>query len=218
VAARLRTDPPPPRIDTTLGQLADRVGVPAGVDAADEAALAYLSLLDRVVEDRVVTESEIAALAETARSWGVGATAATALHRSYMAAMWNLARADGIVTANELHDLRLLSELLGVPADGAIVDAPAPVMPRADSLAGLSVCFTGGSVCTIGGAKLSRDDQEQLAACRGLVIKPGVSKHLDVLVLADPDSRSGKAQRAAELGVRRMAEPAFWRAIGVQID
>ncbi len=216
--ARLRTDPPPPRLDTTLGQLADRVGVPADVDASDEAALAYLSLLDIVVEDRVVTEPEIAALADTARRWGIGAAAAASLHRSYMAEMWELARADGVVTANELHDLRLLSELLDVPAGREPDASPALVVLRQESFAGLSVCFTGGSVCTIGGAHLSREDQEALASDRGLIVKPSVSKHLDLLVLADPDSRSGKAGRAAELHVRRIAEPAFWRAIGVEID
>jgi hypothetical protein len=34
----------------------------------------------------------------------------------------------------------------------------------------------------------------------------------------DPDTKSGKARKAAELGVRRMAEPVFWRTLGVEID
>jgi DNA polymerase-3 subunit epsilon len=65
---------------------------------------------------------------------------------------------------------------------------------------------------------LSRDDQEALAAWAGLVVKAGVSHLLDILVLADPETQSGKARKAAELGVRRIAEPAFWRQVGVPID
>jgi DNA polymerase-3 subunit epsilon len=56
------------------------------------------------------------------------------------------------------------------------------------------------------------------AGAAGMVVKSGVSHLLDVLVLADPESRSGKARKADELGVRKIAEPAFWHALGVPID
>jgi NAD-dependent DNA ligase len=45
-----------------------------------------------------------------------------------------------------------------------------------------------------------------------MLVRPGVSGKLDILVLAHPASRSGKAKKADELGVRKMAEPVFWRA------
>jgi hypothetical protein len=38
------------------------------------------------------------------------------------------------------------------------------------------------------------------------------------MVLADPASMSGKARKAAAYGVRRVAEPIFWRMAGVTID
>jgi DNA polymerase-3 subunit epsilon len=87
-----------------------------------------------------------------------------------------------------------------------------------ESLKGLSVCFTGGSVCSIRGVRLSREDQERLAAMAGLDVRQSVSARLDILVLANPDSQSTKAQRAAQLGIRRIAEPAFWRMAGVEVD
>ena len=87
-----------------------------------------------------------------------------------------------------------------------------------DSLTGMSVCFTGGSVCSIRGVRLSRDDQERLATQAGLDVRQSVSSRLDILVLANPDSRSTKAERAERLGVRRIAEPAFWRMAGVEVD
>jgi BRCT domain type II-containing protein len=83
---------------------------------------------------------------------------------------------------------------------------------------GRSVCFTDASVVAIRGLELTRDDQESLAREAGMVVKAGVSRKLDILVLADPDSRSGKAKTADELGVRKMAEPVFWRALGIDID
>jgi hypothetical protein len=86
------------------------------------------------------------------------------------------------------------------------------------SLHGQSVCFTGGSVCSIRGVRLSREDQERLARQAGLDVRQSVSTKLDILVLANPDSHSTKAQRAAQLGVRRIAEPAFWRMAGVAVD
>jgi NAD-dependent DNA ligase len=68
------------------------------------------------------------------------------------------------------------------------------------------------------GSRSGREDQESLANDAGMVIKQGVSRKLDTLVLADPDGRSGIAKAADEMGVRKMAEPVFWRALGVEID
>jgi DNA polymerase-3 subunit epsilon len=222
VPVRKRTDPPPPRVDPALGALADRIAVPEGVEAAPDAALAYLAVLDHVLEDRCLTGDEVEALAGLARDWGIGASAARALHHAYLGGVWHLARADGVVTQAELDDLSAIAELLGVPVDGGTGDAThvdTPTLPcRAAEFTGLSVCFTGESVCSMGGYMLSREDQQQIAAERGLVVKTCVSSKLGVLVLADVDSQSGKARRAAELGVRRMAEPAFWHALGVAID
>jgi DNA polymerase-3 subunit epsilon len=180
-----------------------------------------LAVLDAVLEDRRITDAEVLALAGTAAGWGIDAAAARRLHQTYLTGMWAVARADGAITANELHDLRMLSELLGVSLEEAETIVPVvPVVPigHGESLVGKSVCFTGGSVVTIHGARLSREEQEYFAEQAGLVIFAGVTKGLDVLVMADPDSQSGKAQKADRYGTRRMAEPAFWRAIGVEID
>jgi DNA polymerase-3 subunit epsilon len=51
-----------------------------------------------------------------------------------------------------------------------------------------------------------------------MVIKKGVSKKLDILVVADPYSMSGKAQKARQYGTRIVAEPVFWRIVGVPIE
>lgn len=217
-AIRRRTDPPPPRSPTALAHLASRVEVAPTDDLSVDGALSYLELLDRVLEDRQVTDEEVAALSTVAEEWRLPATGIRRLHATYLRGVWDLARADGVLTEAERRDLGILTELLGVSIDEAEGESPVPAAAHREDLAGKSVCFTGDSVCTIEGAFLSRDDQEALAEQAGLVVKSGVSSKLDILVLADPDSKSGKARKASELGVRKMAEPVFWRTLGIQID
>lgn len=56
-----------------------------------------------------------------------------------------------------------------------------------------------------------------LALQAGLVVRERVTRDLDILVVADPYTRSRKAESARRHGIRIMAEAAFWRAIGVQV-
>jgi DNA polymerase-3 subunit epsilon len=217
-AIRRRTDPPPPRIPTALGYLASHVEVASTGDLPADGALSYVELLDRVLEDRRISEDEVDALQVIAEEWHLPAGGIRRLHASYLRGVWDLARADGVVTDAEHRDLEILTELLGVSVEDAETEPATPAAARREDLTGRSVCFTGESVCTIDGALLSRDDQEALAEEAGLVVKSGVSSKLDVLVLADPDSKSGKSRKADELGVRKIAEPVFWRTLGVEID
>lgn len=45
-----------------------------------------------------------------------------------------------------------------------------------------------------------------------------MTKDLDILVVADPHTKSGKAAAARRNGVRIMAKAAFWQAIGWQVE
>ena len=215
--SRSRREPPPPRMNPALGSLAARVGVPSGLAASGIAASQYLDLLDRVLEDRRITDDEISALAAVAHEWDLDIATVAALNAAYLGGVWNLVLADGIVTDAERRDLVIVAELLGVPLEDPVEAKPQRRASQCE-LAGKSVCFTGASVVTIRGLEPTREDQERLARDAGMVVKANVSGNLDILVLADPDSRSGKAKKADELGVRKMAEPVFWRALGVEID
>jgi DNA polymerase-3 subunit epsilon len=227
-AVRVRSDPPTRRDASRVASLAPTVGVPASTAELDAAAaLSYLALLDQVLEDRRLTGDEVEALKSLASEWRVGPDAARALHEHYVHGLWELALRDGVVTAAERNDIEIVAELLDVPleldvsvssAGASTVIVTSPVGAPTSDLAGKSVCFTGESVCSIWGVPFDRAKQEELAAGAGLVVKSGVSRKLDILVLADPDSMSGKARLARELGVRCMAEPVFWRQLGVPID
>ena len=51
------------------------------------------------------------------------------------------------------------------------------------------------------GALISRARAEQLATEAGLIVKKSVTRDLDILVVADPHSLSGKARKAREYGI-----------------
>ena len=44
-----------------------------------------------------------------------------------------------------------------------------------------------------------------------------MTKKLDLLVVADPLTQSGKAKKARQYGIRIMHKPVFWRALGLEV-
>jgi len=60
-----------------------------------------------------------------------------------------------------------------------------------------------------------RADLELLAQGAGLTVRKGVTKTLDILVVADALSQSGKAVKARNYGTRVVTEGAFLRKLGV---
>ena len=78
--------------------------------------------------------------------------------------------------------------------------------------------FTGAMRCTVDGEKVTRERAQLVAAENGMEVKTGVTTELDFLVVADPDSMSGKAKKARKYGVRILAEPVFWRIMGVEME
>jgi DNA polymerase III subunit epsilon len=67
----------------------------------------------------------------------------------------------------------------------------------------------GDAVCITGTTATSRDELEVHAANAGLKVTSAVSRKTRLVVAADPDSESGKARRARELGIPLIAEPVF---------
>jgi DNA polymerase-3 subunit epsilon len=139
--------------------------------------------------------------------------------------------ADGIVTDAERRDLNLVARLLGqdrskldeILNDAAkkVAEAPlisAPAQAADANLAGNRVCFTGELRCRHEGELISRERAEELATQAGLEIAASVTKKLDLLVVADPHTQSGKANKARQYGIRIMHEPVFWKTIGVEVS
>lgn len=92
------------------------------------------------------------------------------------------------------------------------------VRQKEHSLCGQSVCFTGQLQSTIGGELIERDLAEALATEAGLVVASNVTKKLDILVVADPHTQSGKAKKARDYGIRILSDAVFWRMAGIAVD
>lgn len=189
--------------------------------------MAYLALLSRVLEDRRIDEAEGAALLEAALSWGLSLADVDLIHTEFPRGLAAAALLDGVVTDGERKDLADVCRLLGRPpgemdqalslAEGRIQRSSGTTAVDAE-LKGKSVCFTGELLSTIRGEPITREDAQILAARAGLDVKPSVTKKLELLVIADPHTRSGKAEKARQYGTRIMAEAVFWKAIGVEVD
>jgi DNA polymerase-3 subunit epsilon len=191
-----------------------------GVQAEPEAE-SYLALLDRVLEDRRVTSEEADELCRVATELNLHRPDVAKLHQDYYKHLVRVYWRDGVLTDLESADLREVRELLAISADHAdsIIasvkeESPAGATAPLPSLLGMSICFTGQMMATTDGAPISRDMIESIATSHGMVVRQSVSKKLDFLVAADPDSMSGKAKKARKAGVRVLSEAAFWNMVG----
>jgi DNA polymerase-3 subunit epsilon len=191
----------------------------------------YLSLLDQVLEDRRVTSEESEILFNLATDLGIDRRQVIAAHHEYMRELIEAALEDGIITDSEQRDLEEIQKLLVIsPTDYSIlldkvsVDYESGNARRRSfnagkkDIIGKTICFTGAMRCCIDGRPASRAMAERLAAEKGMIVKKGVTKKLNFLVAADPDSMSGKAKKARQYGIRIIAESVFWRMMGVTIE
>ena len=188
----------------------------------------YRVLLWRALEDGRVEDSEGDALVEVATHWGLSFDRVKAIHLDYLSQLALAAMADGRITDVERREIQLASQLLGFGhlSDNQLHDLfescgsgrSDAVATPSDDLTGRSVCFTGECSCMRHGQLITRDMAEQFAADKGLQILPSVTKKLDILVVADPNTQSGKAKKARQYGIRIVHEPIFWRSLGITVD
>ncbi|MFD5826472.1 exonuclease domain-containing protein [Lentzea sp. NPDC060358] len=161
----------------------------------------YLDVLDRALVDRHLSAEEQQELLDVARAVGLGLPEVVELHRGYLAALADAAWEDGRVTADEEADLRLVASLLGV--DVAEVLRREPVRLSLGDL----VVFTGEM-------REPRDVWESRALSAGLAVKGGVTKRTALVIAADPDSLSGKADKARTYGIPIVSEDLFAGLLG----
>jgi DNA polymerase-3 subunit epsilon len=192
---------------TYLGQLVSRLEDESTVGLVSAVSVAqYMNFLDRVLEDRRVTSDEANELVSFAAELGLSRERVSALHGAYVANLCAVAMSDGHVSDAEFDDLGEVASLLSVSDWKSLLDLDlsSRKVPSGNSglSAGLTVCFTGAM-------ELSREELTDRSIRAGLTVKSNVSKGLDILVLADADSMSGKAKKAREYGVRMMAERVY---------
>jgi DNA polymerase-3 subunit epsilon len=197
-----RATPSPRRPDAWM----DRVvaGMPRHDDPAAEA---YLDLLEAALLDRYLSEHEEQALADMATRLGVERSTLTTLHREYLHGMAAVALADGILTSEERAELDQVAHLLGLsPAD---VDE-ALVAPGDAKTRGEFRLHVGDHICLTGQMSRPREDLTEDAERIGL-IAGSLTKHTRLLVAADPDSQSGRAEKARSYGIPVVNEETYQR-------
>jgi DNA ligase (NAD+) len=108
----------------------------------------------------------------------------------------------------------LIGMLLGA---GVRISQPKILAQQSDILKGESFCFTGDTnvVNPLTMKKFDRDELWDLVKQHGGIVKTGVSKKLNNLVLVDLSSQTSKARKARELQINIMTDIHFLTKIGV---
>ena len=216
------------RHEPYLSRLVTRL---AHTRSSDQGVGEYLALLDRVLEDRRVCDEELDQLLDVANERGISKEQAIEVHCEYMRSLMRAALEDGVITTTERDDLKDVQHLLGLTnaqAESIMTQETAALRqgdsPNGDTcrpdpeLAGKSVCFTGALQCSVDGRRATRAMAWDAAEAAGMSVSKNVGRSLDYLVVADPETMSAKARKARDTGVRVLAEPVFWRKIGISVD
>ncbi|WP_432977818.1 exonuclease domain-containing protein [Dactylosporangium sp. CA-233914] len=192
-----------------LGRLVDRLPRSHRPDAD-----AYLEVLDRALLDRHVSAAEADALVAVAARLGLGRADVVELHQHYLQALAAFAAADGVVTADERSDLETVARLLGL--DTGQVERMLRMAGHAVGLFGVrSFRLERGDVVVFtGDMGEPREVWQARAAAAGLAVGANVTRKTRLLVAADPDSMSGKAQQAARYGIPVVHPAAFLQMLG----
>ena len=180
------------------------------------------------MEDRIVSSDEIEDLRKMASNWGLSTHQITDLNTKYFEAFAKVLKNNRCLSNSKHQELDQLATLLGIqdssfvndfsPLEGLNSDASKLFNKSNSDMVGKSVCFTGESECQINNKRLTKDFSKQLAISKGLIPVDRVTKKLDILVVADPNTQSGKAKKAKEYGIRIIQENVFWKYLGLEVE
>jgi DNA polymerase-3 subunit epsilon len=180
---------------------------------------AYLDVLDRALLDRHISAVEANALVAVADRLGLAREDLDELHRHYLQALATVAALDGEIGDHERADLEGLADLLAVEPD---------YVSGVLSTARHAVALTGGpstspskrlylrqgdEVVFTGETRPPREVWEEQASAAGLRVGKDVTTRTRLLVAADPDTMSGKAEKAARYGIPIVHTSAFTRML-----
>jgi len=170
----------------------------------------YFAFLDRALVDRYLSLHEARGLSDLANELGISRAVVETLHLSYFDSVAATAWADGELSDAELADLAHVADLLEVPTSRlseAVESGPDKRgVQKATSVVDRFTLHPGDIVVLTGDMTRSRADIELDLIAFGLVPSGNVSKKVALVVAADPDSQSGKARKARDLGITVVGE------------
>jgi DNA polymerase III subunit epsilon len=175
----------------------------ASLPSALGAELEYLEMLDRVLRDAHISPDEATILSEQVKALGLSEQAVIDLHSAYLRNLIEAVERDGVVTDEEFALMRKVASALALD-DGHLPAVSGGRSANSTLAQGLKVCFTGEAAGPTG-EPLERSDLEAMAESVGLVpVNTLTKKNCDALIASDPNSASGKAEKA-----RRWGKPIF---------
>jgi len=213
-----RTAPPASFLERTTDRLRPVAGTGRELD--------YLAVLDRALSDGFLSVSETDELRSLGEAIGVGPARRVELHHEYFDTLVDAAWSDGVLSADERADVESVAVMLDIePSVSAAALAPrearraqayaaaanpaASTQPIGSASPPVRRLSPGDLVVLTGEMSQPRDNIEQLLTSVGVIVKPGITKKTSLLVAADPDSLSGKAQKARQYGVPIVGEDAL---------
>ncbi|PRY52227.1 DNA polymerase-3 subunit epsilon [Knoellia remsis] len=187
--------------------------------AADARVDSYLATLEMAMLDGFLAEHEKSELVGVATEAGLTRGQVLDLHADYLRAMAEVALEDHIVTAEERADLERVAFMLGLRSTDveaalrASLDAGQGRHTSGDAIESTGIALEPGDRVVFTG-DMVRERDEWEARARQVGLDPGgVTKKTKVVVAADPNSLSGKANKARTYGIPIITEAAFERLL-----
>ena len=212
--------------DSQIKELLNRI--PDTYKSSEYNISEYLNLLDRILEDRLITKEEITEIESYANIHEISSANLVKIHGEYFRRLVRFYLSDKILSNAEILDLEKVGDLLQINRDeqNMIIELEKAELDlnKQESSVNLenfkdkSICFTGQLLSKINGVIISRETAHSLALEKGMIVRKGVTKKLDYLIVADPNTQSGKATKARKYGIKILAEPVFWKEIGIKIE
>ncbi|MCC6376845.1 MAG: hypothetical protein IT191_07485 [Microbacteriaceae bacterium] len=160
----------------------------------------YSDRLNEVLEDRVLDPDELDQLIKVARDLGFDKATLGSLHRGVFDGIVQEAWLDGKLSIDERKDIQLVAELLGIE-----IETMMSAMLGGNGSEQLTL--PAGSVIVLTGEMSKpREEVESEILARGFVVGGSVSKKTALVIAADPNTQSGKAKRARDLGIPILGE------------
>ena len=176
--------------------------------AKDEEA--YRAELTCALVDRNISRTEMRQLEQAAIASGLDADDVDAINEEFTRQLVVEAWSDGVITAEERAELLAVADALSV--DPALMHSLLDE-PQAGTAPDQFTLHPGDRIALTGAMDIARDVWAQRATAAGLEVGD-VTRKCVLLVAANPDSMSGKAQKARKYGIPIVGETKFAQLLG----
>lgn len=166
---------------------------------------AYRAELTCALVDRQISRTEMRQLEQTAITSGLNADDVEAINEEFVRQLVVEAWSDGVITAEERSELLAVADALSV--DPALMHSLLDE-PQAGTAPSQFTLHPGDRIALTGAMDISRDAWAERATAAGLEVGD-VTRKCVLLVAANPDSMSGKAQKARKYGIPIVGETKF---------